>query len=136
VGELSGTPGIRGLFTKVIGMLDGILISTRSSSRKEINNPDDCRSGLKKRIGINCQAMCDAKLRFIFISVKCPGKTHDLKAYEHSVLSQLVENLPFNAGGSNLRQQLLVNKIASKITSAHEKTDFETAQDTPLVLAK
>ena len=101
--ELSGPFATRGLFTTVVGMLDGILIGTLSPSKKEATNQDDYRSGHKKRIGLNCQAMCDAKLRFIFVSVLCPGKTHDLTAYEHSRLSKLVESLPegYFCGGDN-----------------------------------
>jgi hypothetical protein len=40
------------------------------------------------------QALCDAKLRFILISVLCPGKTNDWSAYGKSVMRNLVEALP------------------------------------------
>jgi hypothetical protein len=121
--KLSGPSLARGLFTTVVGMLDGILIRTVSPSRRETKRRDDFRSGHKKQIGLNCQALCDSSLRFLFISVKSPGmtnvlvtiamlflvthlslllssvlkipgKTNDLKAYRMSKLSELVENLP------------------------------------------
>ncbi len=40
------------------------------------------------------QALCDAKLRFLLISVLCPGKTNDWSAYGTSVMRNLVEALP------------------------------------------
>jgi hypothetical protein len=101
--ELSGPSESRGLFTTVIGMLDGLLISTKSTSRFETKRPEDFRSGQKKKIGLNRQTVCDSSLRFLFISVKTPGKTNDLKAYRMSKLSQLIENLPegYCCGGDN-----------------------------------
>lgn len=130
---LSGPSGVRGLFTTVIGMLDGILISTRSPSKEEVNNPEDYRSGHKKRIGINCQAMCDAKLRFIFVSVKCPGKTHDLKAYEHSELSRMVENLPegYWCGGDNAyvnSEHLIVPLPGRNLSVANDAFNYYLSQ--------
>ena len=101
--KLSGPSESRGLFTTVIGMLDGLLVCTVSPMRSETNRPDDFRSGHKKRIGLNCQAICDSSLRFLFVSIKSPGKTNDLKAYRMSKLSELIENLPegYFCGGDN-----------------------------------
>ena len=76
--KLSGPSQARGLFTTVIGMVDGILIRTVSPSRRETKRRDDFRSGHKKQIGLNCQALCDSSLRFLFISVKAPGMTNDI----------------------------------------------------------
>jgi hypothetical protein len=101
--KLSGPSESRGLFTTVIGMLDGILISTRSPTKRETKRPDDYRSGHKKKIGLNCQAICDSTLRFLFVSVQSPGKTNDLKAYRMSKLCDLIEGLPegYMCGGDN-----------------------------------
>jgi hypothetical protein len=101
--KLSGPPGRRGLFLSVVGMLDGLLIVTRCPSSKEVNNAEDFRSGHKKAIGLNCQALCDASLAFLFVSCMTPGKTNDLKAYQSSKLSELIEALPdgYWVGGDN-----------------------------------
>ena len=101
--NLSGPSESRGLFTTVIGMIDGILIATKSPTKRETNKPDDFRSGHKKKIGLNCQALCDSSLRFLFVSVKSPGKTNDLKAYRMSKLYDLIESLPegYWCGGDN-----------------------------------
>jgi hypothetical protein len=48
--NLSGPSESRGLFTTVIGMIDGILIATKSPTKRETNKPDDFRSGHKKKL--------------------------------------------------------------------------------------
>ena len=48
--KLSGPSESKGLFTTVIGMIDGILISTKSPTKRETNKPDDFRSGTKKKL--------------------------------------------------------------------------------------
>jgi DNA-directed RNA polymerase specialized sigma24 family protein len=90
----SGPDAYGGLHRQCIGALDGILIETLSPSRRDSKRPNDFRSGHKKRIGINVQAICDADLRFLLLSCKCPGKTNDWKAFKRSVISDLVSSLP------------------------------------------
>jgi len=67
--KLSGPHGAKGLLMTVIGMLDGILVKTISPSMKETKRPDDYRSGHKKAIGLNVQAMCDASFPILFSKV-------------------------------------------------------------------
>jgi hypothetical protein len=52
---------------------------------------------------LNCQAICDSLLRFLFVLVKSPGETNDLKAYSMSRLCNLIESLPegYFCGGDN-----------------------------------
>ena len=121
--ELSGpTKDLRGLIKHCVGAIDGILIRTKKPTRKETICVDDFFSGHKKDVGLNMQAVCDAKLRFTFISVMCPGessnnvpriqyqlqaihlhshsictgagKTNDYKAYVSSCIKDLIESLP------------------------------------------
>jgi hypothetical protein len=54
----------------------------------------DYYSGHKKAYGLNTQAVCDARLRFLFFSCRCPGKTNDLNADRHSKVSTQIDNLP------------------------------------------
>ena len=49
--KLSGPSESRGLFQTVIGMVDGLLVATRSPTRSETNRPDDFQSGHKKKLG-------------------------------------------------------------------------------------
>jgi DDE superfamily endonuclease len=100
---MSGPSGSKGLFKTAIGMVDGILIKIKSPSKQEDICISDYRSGHKKQIGINVQALCDAKLRFLYVSAMTPGRTNDYKAYEMSNLSSLIEQLPegYWCGGDN-----------------------------------
>lgn len=98
---ISGVPGTSGVIKTAVGMMDGILIRIKVPSKRETNQAEDFRSGHKKAYGVNVQAVCDADLRFLFVSCMTPGKTNDLKAYKKSYLSELVSRLPagFFVGG-------------------------------------
>ena len=131
--KLSGPAESRGLFTTVIGMLDGILIATRSPMKSETKRPDDYRSGHKKKIGLNCQAICDSSLRFLFVSVKSPGKTNDLKAYRMSRLYDLIEGLPegYFCGGDNAycnTEHLLVPFPGQNLLQREDSYNFFLSQ--------
>ena len=69
-------------------------VETFLPTKRETKRRNDYWSGHKKRIGLNVQALCDAQLRFLLISVLCPGKTNDWSAYGKSVMKQKVESLP------------------------------------------
>ena len=77
-----------------VPFIGGILIKTRSPSKKETVRVTDFYSGHKKFVGLNVQVLCDAKKRILFLSVLCPGKTNDLVAYKLSKISSLIEGLP------------------------------------------
>jgi hypothetical protein len=91
---MSGPIGYRRLQQTCIGALDGILVETLLPTKRETKRRNDFRSGHKKRIGLNVQALCDTKLRFLLVSCICPGKTNDWSAYSKSIIRQLVEELP------------------------------------------
>jgi hypothetical protein len=102
--RLSGPPGgHRGVLSRCIGAIDGIIIKTRSPSKNETVRVTDFYSGHKKTVGLNVQVLCDAKKRIVFLSVLCPGKTNDLVAYELSKIASLIEGLPegYYAVGDN-----------------------------------
>ena len=94
---------------------------------RETKKVNEFRSGHKKQTGLNMQAICDAKLRFIFISVKCPaGRTNDVNAYRHSRMSTLVEELPggYFCSGDNA----YVN--TDHLLSPFPGNDFGSREDT------
>jgi hypothetical protein len=129
----SGPSGEKGLLATVIGMLDGLLVSTKRPTRKETKKVTDFFSGHKKQNGLNCQALCDANLRFLFVSVMCPGKTHDLKAYRKSILSKLIENLPegYYCIGDNAycnSEHLLVPHPGKNLTERQDSYNFYISQ--------
>lgn len=94
--KLSGPIGSGrcGVLNKCIGAIDGLLIKTRPPSKRETVRGIDFYSGHKKAVGLNAQVLCDAKKRVVYLSVRCPGKTNDLLAYQASNLSSLIEGLP------------------------------------------
>ena len=104
--ERSGIYNNRHLITNAVGMIDGLFIRTKLPSKKETKNVEAFRSGHKKAIGLNAQCVCDSQLRFLWCSVRTPGKTNDLKAYHASKVSELIESLPpgFFVGGDNAYQ--------------------------------
>jgi hypothetical protein len=92
--DISGVPGRRGVLQGCVGAIDGLLIKTKCPGKQETNKPRDYKSGHYKRYGLNAQVVCDRKLRIIFASIMCPGKTNDVNAYRHSKISDLIEALP------------------------------------------
>ena len=63
-----------------VGALDGYAVRIRRPSLHEVANPLDYvnRKGF---FSLNMQAICDAKCRFLFISIETPGSTHDASAF-------------------------------------------------------
>jgi hypothetical protein len=54
--------------------------------------------------GLNIQAACDAKCRFIFLSIRCPGGTGDSKAFYGTRLDTCLKStllIPYS--GSDMR---------------------------------
>jgi DDE superfamily endonuclease len=45
-------------------------------------------------MGVNIQAVCDSRLRFIYFATAAPGGTPDISAYRNVSLFDLVVNLP------------------------------------------
>lgn len=83
-----------GVITGCVGCLDGFLLPIQTPSTKETGHVKAYFSGHYQRYGINIQAVCDAKLRFIYVAVAAPGGTNDIQAYRQSSLPSKVINLP------------------------------------------
>lgn len=66
--------------------LDGLAVKIRKPSLWDTSNPMHyfCRKGF---YAVNCQAGCDAQLRFRFCSMKTCGSTHDSTAFKTSDLA-------------------------------------------------
>ena len=60
------------LFRYCVGALDGILIRIRQP--RDVPNPRDYFSGHYQAMGLNVQAVCDASLRFTYLTIGGPGK--------------------------------------------------------------
>jgi hypothetical protein len=66
-----------GCFDGVVGAIDGWLCRTITPSKQDVPNPVDYFSGHYQCYGINVQAICDSKSRFIYVAVAAPGRTND-----------------------------------------------------------
>jgi DDE superfamily endonuclease len=78
-----------------VGALDGWLCRIETPSAKETSIARAFHSGHYNTEGLNVQACCDSKCRFIHVSINSPGSTNDIVAYAESSLSETVCNLPF-----------------------------------------
>ena len=63
----------------MVGAIDGWLCTTERPS--DVPNPSEFFSGHYQRFGFNCQAVCDANLRFIYFLVAGPGKSDDAQVF-------------------------------------------------------
>ena len=79
------------------GAIDGFFQSTKQPGIIEADgNPMAYFSGHYKSPGMNCQAACDARLKFLYFAVAAPGKVHDSTSFGLCPgLKEAIENLPF-----------------------------------------
>lgn len=79
------------LLDGTIGALDGWLCCTCSPIDREITNKRSYYSGHYSCFGLNVQAICDGKMRFIFFAVASPGGTNDARSLRrcHTLMSWL-----------------------------------------------
>lgn len=78
-----------------IGAIDGILIwihKPYDDDCKEIGiGPTKFFCGRKKKYGLNMQAICDARRRFLWVDIRFPGATSDYFAFTQSDLFRRLE---------------------------------------------
>jgi hypothetical protein len=84
------------LFHGCVGVMDGFFQPTIAPTRKECQgNVTAYYLGHYESYGLNCQAACDADLRYLYFGVVGPGKTNDNVAFPRCVeLYSAVMNLP------------------------------------------
>ncbi len=70
-----------GMLNGCIAALDGWLCRIKVPTMHDTMNRGSYFSGHYQCHGLNVQAACDAKCRFIFLSIRCPGGTGDSKAF-------------------------------------------------------
>jgi len=95
-----------GVMQGCVGCLDGILIEIKMPVG--VTNQRAYFSGHYNCYGLNVQAVCDERLRFIYIAVAGPGNTADVTAYNDPDLSlmEFVEGLP-SSSSSTINQYVL-----------------------------
>ena len=77
-----------------IGVVDGYLLEIQTPATDETGNVKSYFSGHYHKYGVNIQAACDDKCRFISVCVAAPGGTNDLAAFRETSLSDWVHTLP------------------------------------------
>jgi hypothetical protein len=79
-----------GVFSGIIGALDGIAIRIRCPSASDgVSDPGNYWTR-KQFYALNVQAICDSKKRFLWVSSGHQGATHDSLAFESTKLNQLL----------------------------------------------
>jgi hypothetical protein len=77
-----------------VGAIDGFFQPTICPTLKQSDGfPRSYYSGHYQSYGLNCQAMCDARLRFCFFTVIAPGQTNDAVAYEATCIHDIIDKL-------------------------------------------
>lgn len=124
-----------GLFNGCVGALDGYLCFTIQPIDRDIFNKRDYYSGHYQTFGLNIQAICDHKLRFIYFAVAAPGQTNDARAILKCVkLCRWVYNLqntPYFLIGDNayvLSDQLLIPFSGSYLTETQRTYNYYLSQ--------
>ncbi len=78
-----------------VGALDGFFQPTICPTTKESDGfPRAYYSGHYQSYGLNCQAMCNSRLRFQLFTVVAPGQTNDAVTYEATGLHDIIDKLP------------------------------------------
>jgi hypothetical protein len=89
-GEISA----HGAMFGCVACVDGYLLRIQVPSSKETPNVKAFYSGHYNTYGMNVQAACDHRSRFVSACIAAPGSSSDLFAYGKTNLSQQVNNLP------------------------------------------
>jgi len=124
-----------GLLNGCVGALDGFFQAINAPWRKIVGNVVAYYSGHYESYGLNCQAACDAKLKFLYFCVVAPGKTNDHSAYPLCLdLCKAIVNLPpglFFVGDAaySLEEHLLVPFTGSqKLNPNNDAFNFYLSQ--------
>jgi hypothetical protein len=77
-----------------VACVDGYLLRIQVPSATETGNVKAYFSGHYQTYGINVQAACDHRCRFVYVCIAAPGGANDITAFRKSSLSSTVQNLP------------------------------------------
>jgi len=103
-----------GVFYGPFGALDGLAVCIRSPTLTDVPDPGNyfCRKGF---YALNVQAICDKRLRFLWIFPSSKGSTHDATAFRHSRLMDLLKELS---------PELAARGLFMSVDSAYQLTPF------------
>lgn len=85
------------------GAIDGVLVWIHRPTEEDCASahcdPAKFFCARKRKFSLNCQAVSDCRGRILDISIRCPGSSSDLYAFEMSTLFQNLEKEDFLAPG-------------------------------------
>lgn len=82
----------KGQITGCVGAVDGIVVRTRAPHQKECGGNIMQYRNRKHCFGMVAQAVCDAKLKFLFVSMRACGSTHDWVAWQLTALHKAMQS--------------------------------------------
>lgn len=120
------------------GAVDGILIWIKRPSAKDCKETG-CDAmkflcGRKEKFGLNCQAVCDARGKFLDMSIMFPGSTSDCLAFEGSTLYRKLENGLLKYGlclfGDNayINSRFMATPYPGRTSTWHDSYNFYHSQ--------
>ncbi len=120
------------------GAIDGMPIWTSMPTEEDCNDAG-CAAlkfmcGRKHKYGMNCQAVSDARGRFLDISIRYPGSTSDVLAFEGSKLYQKLERGLLAHGlclfGDNayINKSYMATPYSGKNGKSHDSYNFYHSQ--------
>ena len=75
-----------------VACVDGFLLRIQVPASTETGNVKAYFSGHYSAYGINVQAACDHKCRFVYVCVAAPGSTNNISAFKKTRLHKIVEH--------------------------------------------
>lgn len=111
-----------------VGAIDGILIWIHMPTASDCESfgfgPLKFFCGRKKKYGLNMQAVCDARRRFLWVDISHPGSTSDFFAFDQCDLKTQLEQAGF------LRPGLCLFGDAAYANSPYMCTPYRSAAGT------
>jgi len=84
----------QGAIKGCVACLDWFLLKIKVPAKDETGNVKAYFSGHYQTYGINVQAACDHKRRFVYAALAAPGGANDIAAFRKTQCSKIVQNLP------------------------------------------
>lgn len=114
--------------TNCVGAIDGILMWIHKPTDQDCDvlgfRQTKFFCGRKKKFGLNMQAVCDARRRFLWVELRYPGSTSDFFAFDQSSLKCQLERAGF------LREGLCLFGDAAYANSSYMCVPFRSATGT------